>query len=60
MNIEREVQQAIKSAIQDLQIIVRFDEDNDLEVSLEHEGEEISKEYIDLSKVFLTKEPQTT
>lgn len=53
MSIESEINQEIENAFADLNIVVKFDKDNDLEVTLFHGKKELSQSYIELDTVFL-------
>lgn len=51
-DIDKKIQQAIDAAISNIEVILQFDSDGDLEVALQHNGNEISASYIALDKRF--------
>lgn len=53
MSIENEIKQAINNALLDLSISINFDEDNDLEIAIYHDGKKIHSDYVEIDKVFL-------
>jgi len=57
VSIEKEISQAISNAFDELNLVVRLDCDNDLEVTLLHGKKEISQSYVALDNVFLKIEP---
>ena len=57
MSLENEIKQAINNALDELNIVAKFDSDNDLEITLMRGKEEISQTYVELNAVFLQIEP---
>ncbi len=57
MSVEEEIQKAIKNALDELNIVARLDEDNDIEITLFSGSEEVSQTYVELDQVFLKIEP---
>ncbi len=57
MSLESEIKQAIDNALGELNVVAKFDSDNDLEITLLHGKTEISQTYIELDSVFLKNEP---
>ena len=55
MSIEKEIDDAIDSALDQLNLKVRFDSDNDLEITLLNGQKELSQVYIDLGDVLVKK-----
>ena len=55
MSIEREIQDKITSAFNDLNLRVRIDSEGDIVVSLHYNGEEICNDYVDISEWYEKK-----
>ena len=53
MSIQGEIQNGIDQAIKNLEITIRIDDDNDLEVNLHYEGSEISSDFVSMDKIHL-------
>ena len=57
MSVEEDIKAAIDSAIDNIEIDIRLDGDNDIEVNLIYNGRTISSSYVGIDDVFLKIEP---
>jgi len=57
MSIESEIDSAIQSAFRNLTIEAELDCDNDIKITIYLDSNEISAAYVEISRIYLTKEP---